>query len=461
MIHPDHRPPTRSRWSRRLATLACVAGCTTGGNEAADVRGVSPVAEVAAPGRLLFDLPPGVEIDLDGVLVGTTPLAGVDLPAGPHSITVRTFCDAAKIDGLEIAPGASRTVTRDDVPVLGFARLRIEARDLADNPVDVSLIVREVALGKLERGVPVDVPACFQRIAVHHESLGGFIEDLDPKAGELIERRIVLAPGPDMVRIHGGPFKIGRPKEFTQNEEEAAYIYPQVQQFDVALPTFDIDKTEVTAAQAEACMKAAPTRVFHGKPEEPTVGCPDRALSSSMFGSTNRHWDCSMKAEMAIPGYHRFPATCIPRWFAEDYCRWVGKRLPTDAEWEYVARSRNSTYAWPWGNTLPNCERFWGRMTGCNERTWPHLGCQHPLGNTEQGVCDMVGNVDEYVSWADVPGRAFRGYQPARTGSLTKGGGAQPQAPFEDVVANQPEPYVGFRCVRDVADDSRDREAPQ
>jgi formylglycine-generating enzyme required for sulfatase activity len=471
MMHVVHHRPNCFRWSRILAMLACVAGCTAGDNEIGDLEGASPVAEVAAPGRLLFDLPHGVEVDLDGARVGASPLGGIDLSASPHSLTVRSFCGSAQLDGLQVAPGASRTITRDDVPDLRFARLRIDARDLTGRALDVSLTTRDVPLGKLERGVPVDVPACHQRIFVQHEGLGGFIEDLDPKPGEMIERSIVLAPGPDMVRIHGGPFKIGRPKEFTQNEEEADYIYPDVPQFDVVMPTFDVDKTEVTAVQAEACMKAAEhrdpasrvgrtTRTVYGEPGAPVVGCPDYAFSG--WGDSTPGWECTTDSQHAIPGYHRFPATCIPKWFAEDYCRWVGKRLPTDVEWEYVARSRNSTYAWPWGNTLPDCERAWGRFDDCFEGGWPHLGCQKPLGNTAQGVCDMVGNVDEYVLWADVPGRARRGNPRAKYGPLIKGGhSASPAAPFEESSPYESEPYIGFRCVRDVSDGSTHHEVPR
>ncbi len=46
----------------------------------------------------------------------------------------------------------------------------------------------------------------------------------------------------------------------------------------------------------------------------------------------------------------RYPAVGIPHELAERYARWVGGRLPTEAQWEYAARSLGKNYLFVWGN---------------------------------------------------------------------------------------------------------------
>ncbi len=98
------------------------------------------------------------------------------------------------------------------------------------------------------------------------------------------------------------------------------------------------------------------------------------------------------------------PVTYVNRYEARAYCRWAGRRLPTEAEWE-LAASGYDKRRFPWGEQLPTPERA--------NLDWSHLGVvdvgDYPDGDSMFGCRQMIGNVWE---WTDSTLHPYPGFTP-------------------------------------------------
>ena len=229
------------------------------------------------------------------------------------------------------------------------------------------------------------------------------------------------------ISIPGGSFDMG------SDEGEADEIPVHT----VTVPDLEMWQTEVTVAQYQECID--------------TMIC-----TSPDSGGTYDNW--------GVMGREQHPVNSVDWYQAATFCAWVGGRLPTEAEWEYAARSGGQDLTYPWGDEDATCDLVircdWGMGGyGCGEgHTWEV--CSKPDGNTDQGLCDMAGNVWEWVQdWyhsdytdAPVDGSAWEtpegDRRPFRGGGFASGGD-------ELRCSNRDYDYptyrvngVGFRCAR-------------
>jgi formylglycine-generating enzyme required for sulfatase activity len=149
---------------------------------------------------------------------------------------------------------------------------------------------------------------------------------------------------------------------------------------------------------------------------------------------------------------------------AVSYCEWVGGRLPSEAEWEFAAKSDKS-FIYPWGNIFngslvnycdSNCTRAWQDNSFDDGLAFTApVGSYSPEGDSWIGAADLVGNVWEWTSdwYSNYPGVTETGnFRVLRGGSwisITQGVRTTNRSDNEPEI---PLSSIGFRCVVDISD---------
>lgn len=195
--------------------------------------------------------------------------------------------------------------------------------------------------------------------------------------------------------------------------------------------SFYMDKYEVTNAQYKKFIEANP------------LWQKDKALTSIVGDTYLWGW----KGNMYPKGRANHPVVDISWFAAKAYAEWVGKELPTQAQWEKAARGTLTGKKYPWGNTEPSKKANFDRYTPKVSFSKPptkEVGSYPP---NEYGLYDMAGNVSEWcldrLDVDDIHGR----YHRMRGGSWFNTAeelkiSRKSQHPADDGMGT-----VGFRCV--------------
>lgn len=156
----------------------------------------------------------------------------------------------------------------------------------------------------------------------------------------------------------------------------------------VTLSHFWVDETEVTNAQYATFL----IQKFNQKQWK--ASWVDMASDNALIIWTGESFIPLLTAE---EDYSQHPMIEVSWHGAQAYCNWIGGGLPTEAQWEYVARgSENLTY--PWGDEF-NVSHLNCSNDVCNNDTYNQtipVG-SFPQGASWVGALDMVGNVWEWV----------------------------------------------------------------
>lgn len=218
-------------------------------------------------------------------------------------------------------------------------------------------------------------------VAEHHVDSASAIVANRVNDGEKL-----LGPGlGKFVFISGGEFTMGC------NDGEDEDERPE---HAVELSSFYVGKTPVTVAQFVRFLNE--TQV---KPDEYLY--PKILSRKPNVTLVDGKWSCT-------PGAEDDATTCESWMLAERYCSWLSSqtkwkcRLPTEAEWEYICRgSKGRMY--PWGNDAnPTGRETWGWRTWDRDKPNRIPVASFPEGATPEGVCDLIGYMDEMCSdWFD------------------------------------------------------------
>jgi formylglycine-generating enzyme required for sulfatase activity len=208
---------------------------------------------------------------------------------------------------------------------------------------------------------------------------------------------------------------------------------------------FDIDITEVAAQAYSKCVKAK------------------RCLSTTPTDKVTLRQE-EMRPKARAEGHEqlaRHPMNFVNPEQAAAYSAWVGKRLPTEAEWVLAARAARPAAACLGGPFDAKKKPCWHRPWGVEAYTGTCPVATHPDDVSPYGVYDMAGNVREIVLWAETsPDEAsLDATAPSRYLEL---GFSWEDNPTEDghdlgwrvtYIDDSGADTVGFRCARRVAGD--------
>jgi formylglycine-generating enzyme required for sulfatase activity len=274
-------------------------------------------------------------------------------------------------------------------------------------------------------------------------------------------KRQAPGPAPDgMVWIPGGEFSMGA--QVPPDPHDAVGMQATTDSrpvHRVAVDGFWMDATEVTNEQFARFVKATgyvtlaertpraedfpgapastlvPGSVIFAPPRHPVPLADPYQWWADVNGASWRH---PLGPESSIEGKARFPVVHVAYADALAYAQWAGKRLPTEAEWEFASRGGLSGRLFPWGDAFRNDGRWLANThqghfpdhdSGADTFTGIAPVAQFPANG--YGLYDVAGNVWEWVSdW----------YRPdyyarlASTGAIAR----NPQGPADSFDPDEP-----------------------
>jgi sulfatase modifying factor 1 len=306
--------------------------------------------------------------------------------------------------------------------------------------VTVSIVTHRSRTDRRADPHAVETAEVYHLLGVAHLEAGEFGQAMGPLHQALplyedAEDKLAQALDGNMVYVPAGAFIMGSDTgDVDQGPQRSVY-----------LDAFEIDRYEVTNAQYRRFLQATGGEAPERWPERFEHLVPGR--------------DPDWHGTLYPPGEALYPVAGVNWQDAADYCAWVGKRLPTEAEWEKAARGSDGRL-YPWGDAWD------ARRANTREAA---VGYTQPVGTipagaSPYGALDMAGNVWEWVAdwydkayYGDAPERNPQGPPPG-TGERILRGGAwdsrphQARTPYRNAThCFSPNFRAGFRCARSLS----------
>ncbi len=239
------------------------------------------------------------------------------------------------------------------------------------------------------------------------------------KAKQLQPNPVSAAAEKPMILLKGGAFLMGTPGYSTQSHNEhSAHASPASTKVKdpahgvgddderpvhrVTLSPFYLDATEVTSAEFARFVEATGYKTDAERQGSAWVFKEGFKDWESVDGADWRH---PLGPDSSIAGKMNHPVVNVSWNDAAAFAKWAGKRLPTEAEWEYAARGGREGEIYPRGNQLKpggrSLANFWQGVWPNNNLLEDKYYYTAPVGSFEPngfGLYDMIGNVWEWTA---------------------------------------------------------------
>ena len=241
----------------------------------------------------------------------------------------------------------------------------------------------------------------------------------------------------DFVTVSAGSFSMGNSSFVRESPART-----------VNVSTFYMDKFAVTNAQfAQFVNEYGSQTVVNGE-----------NAGKAMFVTDS--WGIVNNAGtwVATTGYEQFPAVKVTWYGANEFCKYVGGRLPTEAEWEYAAKGGSSqqAYTFSGSSTAATVAWFYDNSGHLNKavatKTANSIGLFDMSGNVYQWCSDRFGRYGDFGASGDLnpQGPQTGVSRVIRGGYRSIGSGDLHLTNRESISPDESYNFVGFRVVKDI-----------
>lgn len=411
----------------------------------------------------------GASLMVYGEDKGVTPVTLTDVKAGWLDVILQKDGFKREVDRVEVKPGDDRHFVIEMTPVVGFVTIESE-------PFGADVVLNGEVIGKtpiLKHPLGIGGHDYELRLANHYPVQGSVdvVEDFQyefrhtlkameatvsilsrPSGASIyINNELRAEKTPIKLRLNPGLFIIGvRANGYIEAEERITLTANEERTVNLNMMPGEVPEGMVLVPAGPFIMGANDS----APDENPRREVELKAYYIDKFEVTNARFQAVFPEHVFPKGQEEFPVGNVSWNQATDYARALGKRLPTEAEWEKAARGTDGR-DFPWGRDFD--------MNFCNTKEREVNECMKvgsSLGGVSPFGCyDMAGNVHEWVdNWYEAyPGNTAVTKDYGQIYRILRGGSyADPQFQarcarrhFDRMDAKLP--TYGFRCAKDVA----------